>query len=82
WKLRLQPTPPGWLDLALGVPIMDTGRIREELGWEPRKSAEEALLELLEGLRDGAGAPTPPLDPGAGGPLRIKELLQGVGARN
>jgi hypothetical protein len=20
WRLRLQPTPPGWLDMALGVP--------------------------------------------------------------
>src|SRR5213078_3635777 len=20
WKLRLQPSPPGWLDMALGVP--------------------------------------------------------------
>ena len=28
WKLRLQPTPPGWLDLALGVPLMDTTRAR------------------------------------------------------
>ena len=35
WKLRLQPTPPGWLDLALGVPIMDTTRARDELGWTP-----------------------------------------------
>jgi nucleoside-diphosphate-sugar epimerase len=35
WKARLQPTPPGWLDLGLGVPIMDTQRIRSELGWAP-----------------------------------------------
>src|SRR3954471_19874995 len=31
WKLRLQPSPPGWVDLALGVPMMDTSRAREEL---------------------------------------------------
>src|SRR4051794_33579261 len=24
WRARLQPTPPGWLDMALSVPIMDT----------------------------------------------------------
>ena len=82
WKLRLQPTPPGWLDLALGVPLLDVGRARTELGWEPRMSAGDALLELLEGLRERAGAPTPPLDPGTGGPARVREIASGVGARN
>jgi len=81
WRLRLQPTPPGWLDMALNVPLMDTTRAREELGWHPRYSSEQALLELLEGIRDGDGLPTPPLDPSAGGPLRLRELLTGVGAR-
>src|SRR3954453_12588501 len=31
WRLRLQPTPEGWVDMALGVPIMSTERIRNEL---------------------------------------------------
>jgi nucleoside-diphosphate-sugar epimerase len=82
WKLRLQPTPPGWLDMALGVPIMDTTRARTELGWEPRHTSGDALLELLHGLRQGAGAPLPPLDPHAGGRLRARELRTGVGARS
>jgi hypothetical protein len=81
WHLRLQPTPPGWLDLALSVPLMSTERARRELGWEPRRSASEALLELLEGLREGSGMSTPPLDPHAGGPLRAGELASGVGTR-
>jgi UDP-glucose 4-epimerase len=81
WRMRLQPTPPGWVDLGLGVPLMDTTRARVELGWEARRSAGDALLELLEGLRTGAGGRTPPLDPGAGGPLRIRELLTGIGRR-
>jgi UDP-glucose 4-epimerase len=81
WRLRLQPTPPGWLDLGLGVPLMDTTRARQDLGWEPRHTATEALLELIEGLRDGAGYPTPPLDPATSGPLRWRELRTGVGAR-
>jgi nucleoside-diphosphate-sugar epimerase len=81
WRARLQPTPPGWLDLGMGVPIMDSSRIRDELGWAPRYTADEALLELIEGLHDRAGAPTPPLEPGTGGPLRVRELLSGVGAR-
>ncbi|MDX6697087.1 MAG: UDP-glucose 4-epimerase [Solirubrobacteraceae bacterium] len=82
WRLRLQPTPPGWLDMALGVPIMDTSRAREQLGWAPRRTSGQALLELIGGLREDAGAPTPPLDGDAGGPLRSREFLSGVGARN
>jgi UDP-glucose 4-epimerase len=81
WRLRLQPTPAGWLDMGMSVPIMDSGRIRRELGWTPRRSADDALLELLEGMRESAGAPTPPLEPRAGGPLRWREFATGVGAR-
>jgi nucleoside-diphosphate-sugar epimerase len=82
WRLRLQPTPPGWLDLGLGVPVMDTTRARVELGWEPRRTSGEALLELIDGMRAGAGGPTPPLDPHAGGRFRREEIAKGVGARN
>ncbi|HZU20555.1 MAG TPA: NAD-dependent epimerase/dehydratase family protein [Gaiellaceae bacterium] len=63
WRLRIQPTPEGWLDMALQTPLMDASRIRRELGWEPRVSAGDALLELLHGFHAGAGAPTPPLRP-------------------
>ena len=82
WKLRLQPTPPGWLDMALGVPIMDSTRAREKLGWTPKHTSEEALRELLEGMSAGEGGSTPPLDPQAGGPGRIGEIRSGVGAKN
>jgi nucleoside-diphosphate-sugar epimerase len=82
WKLRLQPTPPGWLDLALGVPLMDVTRARVELGWSPTRGAGEALLELLDAMRRREGAPTPPLASGTGGPLRLRELLSGIGARS
>jgi nucleoside-diphosphate-sugar epimerase len=82
WRARLQPTPPGWFDMALAVPLMDTARARRELGWTPRRTAAEALLELLDGMRHGAGAPTPPLAPGGSGLLRLGELAAGVGRRN
>jgi len=82
WKLRLQPTPSGWLDLALGVPLMDITRAREELGWAPTRTSGEALLELIEAMRRGDGMATPPLAPGSAGPLRIREFLSGVGARS
>ena len=81
WKLRLQPSPPGWLDMALGVPLMDTTRARDELGWDPTHTAGDALLELIAAMRRGDGLPTPPLQPGGAGPLRVRELLTGVGAR-
>jgi UDP-glucose 4-epimerase len=65
WKLHLQPTPPGWVDMALSVPIMSTERARIELGWTPRHSAADALLELIDGIHRHDGAPTPPLQPAA-----------------
>ncbi|MFL5818153.1 MAG: NAD-dependent epimerase/dehydratase family protein [Conexibacter sp.] len=81
WRLRLQPSPPGWIDLALGVPLMDTGRARRELGWEPRTSSTDALMELLDGLRASADLPTPPLARASSGRLRLGELRTGVGAK-
>jgi nucleoside-diphosphate-sugar epimerase len=81
FRLRLQPSEPGWLDMALGVPLMDVTRAREELGWRPTRSASDALLELFAGLRDGAGLDTPPLRPGSAGPGRLREFASGVGAR-
>jgi nucleoside-diphosphate-sugar epimerase len=82
WRLRLQPTEPGWLDMGLAVPLMDTSRARSELGWMPRRGADDALLELLEGMRRGAGHPTPPLDPATSGPLRSHEIAGGIGQRS
>src|SRR3954454_23137263 len=79
WWLRLQPSEPGWVDMGLAVPLMDCTRARDQLGWSARRSAEHAFLELLAGLRDGAGHPTPPLDPSTSGPMRVREVLTGVG---
>jgi nucleoside-diphosphate-sugar epimerase len=81
YALRLQPSEPGWVDMALAVPVMDTTRIRTELGWKPARTSSEALLDLIEGMHDGAGLDTPPLEPGGAGPLRGRELASGVGAR-
>jgi hypothetical protein len=81
FRLHLQPTEPGWLDLALAVPLMDSTRARSELGWRPRHDADDALRELLAGIADGAGVRTPPLDPATSGPLRVRELLTGVGRK-
>jgi UDP-glucose 4-epimerase len=81
WRAHLQPTPPGWLDMGLGVPLLDTSRAREQLGWNPRFSATAALDDLLAGMREPAGRDTPPLRARAGGVLRVREFLTGVGKR-
>ena len=79
WKLRLQPSPPGWVDMALNAPLMDTRRARDELGWSPRFTAGEALLDLLAGLRSGTGHETPPLSPSTSGNGRAHEIATGAG---
>jgi UDP-glucose 4-epimerase len=81
YRLRLQPSEPGWVDMAHSVPVMDTTRARIELGWEPERSSTEALIDLLDGMREGAGLGTPPLEPGGSGPLRVREFASGVGKR-
>ncbi|MBW3615395.1 MAG: NAD-dependent epimerase/dehydratase family protein [Actinobacteria bacterium] len=80
WRVGLQPTPAGWVDLALQVPILDTTRARVELGWTPRRSAGEALLELLDGLRQGAGVDTPPLEPWRGASAETRAALRAIAA--
>ena len=81
YKLRLQPSEPGWLDMGLAVPLMDTSRAQRELAWRPRRGADEALGDLLAGMRERAGLETPPLAPDTGGPLRLREVLTGIGGR-
>ena len=81
WRLRLTPIPASWLDMALGVPVMDVRRAREELGWTPRRSALDAIADVIRGVREGAGLDTPPLSPATSGPLRSREVATGVGQR-
>jgi UDP-glucose 4-epimerase len=81
FQARLTPTPPGWVDMAFSVPLMDAARARAELGWEPRHDAGSTLLELLEGIRTSAGSPTPTLAPSGGARSRASEILSGLGSR-
>jgi nucleoside-diphosphate-sugar epimerase len=41
---------------------MDSTRAREELGWEPRHSSLDAIRDVLSGIADAEGEPTPPLE--------------------
>jgi UDP-glucose 4-epimerase len=81
FRAHLQPAPPGWVDMGLSVPIMDTTRAREHLHWTAHVSALAALQELIDGMREPAGLDTPPLRARAGGPFRIREVLTGLGRR-
>ncbi|WP_248960836.1 NAD-dependent epimerase/dehydratase family protein [Sphaerisporangium perillae] len=81
WHLHLIPASPGLVEMMLQIPMMDTKRARTVLGWRPRHTALDAVEELLEGMRTGAGMETPPLAPQAGGPGRIRELATGAGRR-
>ncbi len=78
WNLHVVPATPGLFDAVLHLPVMDCSRAREELGWTPRYTAEDAVMAFLEGLREKEGMPTAPLEPDVG---RLHELATGVGER-
>jgi UDP-glucose 4-epimerase len=77
WRLHLQPTPIGWVDMALNVPLLDSTRIRSALGWEPQHTGLDALRDALDGMREGADERTPPLEQRS----RLRELATGIGRR-
>ncbi len=66
WMTRLQPVDPGWLDVVNAMPLLHTERARQTLHWRPRRTTEQALDDLAEGLRRGAGTRSPAL---SGAPL-------------
>lgn len=82
WHLHAIPASPGLLRLLLSVPILDSTRARDQLGWTPRHSGRDAIEAFIEGLRAQRDAPTPPLDLHAGGRGRWREFATGVGGRN
>jgi UDP-glucose 4-epimerase len=61
YRLHLQPVEPGWVDLALQVPLMDTSRVRRELGWSESRDGVVSLRELIDGMGAGEDLATPPL---------------------
>ena len=63
WHAHAVPTSPGWLDMAMQVPLLDTSRARHSLGWAPTIPAARALRELVDGIAAGDGGGSPPLRP-------------------
>lgn len=81
WFLHAAPASAELFEAVSHLPLMDSSRARDELGWAPRWTAREAVSEFLAGLRDGSEEPrrgTPRLRtriPGG----RARELATGVG---
>lgn len=61
WRLHLQPTDAGWIDLGARAPLLRADRARTELGWDPRHRGDEVLRQFVEALREGRGAPSLPM---------------------
>ena len=78
WRLHVQPTDPGWVDIGRLTPLLDTTRARTELGWTPRYDAAQALLETVDAMAAGQGGTTPVMRPRATGPARVLEAVRGL----
>lgn len=78
WRLHLQPTDPGWVDISRHGPLMDTSRAAALLGWSPRHDAGAALMSTFDALAAGRGTTTPVLRPRATGVARVGEVVRGL----
>jgi nucleoside-diphosphate-sugar epimerase len=82
WRARLQPLAPGWFDMAMATPLLDTGRARRELGWAPRIDGRTALREGVAGMLGADGTASPVLRPRSVGDQLGRLLRSGpVGRR-
>jgi nucleoside-diphosphate-sugar epimerase len=50
WRAHLQATDPGWLDLAIAIPLMSTEKARTVLGWSPSTSSIDAMSEIVDAI--------------------------------
>ena len=70
WRAHLSPLDPGWVDMALQAPWVDSSRACDLLGWRPRRDAHEVLSEVVRGMTHGAGA--------TGAALRPRHVVDGL----
>ncbi|WP_103509349.1 SDR family oxidoreductase [Streptomyces sp. SM13] len=61
WRAHAVPASPHLFDAVLRLPVLDSGRARDVLGWQPTRTAEDALNAFLRGVREGTGEDTAPL---------------------
>jgi nucleoside-diphosphate-sugar epimerase len=60
---HLIPTEPGWLDMGISLPALNTDRARTLLGWAPLHPGDEVLAEFVAALWRGEGGTGPLLRP-------------------
>ena len=63
---HLLPTEPGWLDVGVGAPALDSSRARRLLDWAPTHRGDEVLAQFVAALGLGQGAAGPLLHPAGG----------------
>ena len=78
WRLHLVPVDPGWVDIGLETPLLDTTRARTELGWTPQYDAAQALLETVDAMSAGRGGSSPVLRPRSQGGHRLLEAVRAL----
>jgi nucleoside-diphosphate-sugar epimerase len=66
FSAHVVPTEPGWLDIALQAPALDSTRARKVLDWAPFHRGDEVLAQFAAALARGEGAPGPLLAPAGG----------------
>ena len=66
FRAHVVPTEPGWLDLGIQSPVLDTTRARTQLGWQPAHRGDDVLRQFVAALGRGDGAPGPLLSPTGG----------------
>jgi nucleoside-diphosphate-sugar epimerase len=57
------PTEPGWVDIGLRAPALDSTRARRLLGWTPEHRGDEVLARFVAALGRGEGGEGPLLRP-------------------
>jgi len=78
WRLHLQPTDPGWVDIGRRTPLLDTTRARTVLGWKPQRDAGQALLETVHAMGARQGGDSPVLRSPSGLPRRAFEVVRAL----
>lgn len=78
WRLHLVPVDPGWIDITLQCPVLDTTRARTILGWQPQRDARDVVAGFVDAMGRGEGGDTPLLRPRPGPAGRLKEIAQAL----
>lgn len=58
WRARVQQLDPGWIDLAFALPLLDSTRARDELGWTPTRDARQVFTDIVAGMTNAESGAT------------------------